>query len=1244
MFEEEYNPFTTEDGSVRGKGRKRTRLSSSWRYQSRSPSPQAEHEDTRDTSPESESEPQPAIVMTDEGSQTVGLDDGGAAEVLADFHKQASNVGSSSYGVGAQGQEEPASEDRVETLDVPMIEAPAETKEISKAPVTAFQTPQKMPMSPRLQPIPSDNLPLVSPLVTTKYGALFGTAATQGITGQIPTFTEQPPTPVQESVPLTEGTTEDIYGVSPAAVHGQASGDQSFSFQDPSAGFNALEQASNMQDQFAPENQYGQWQAANEQFASGGTQHASVGEIHAEEPEDGFYEQEQQDENDVQTDGFAMAGYGQPSNHQYPDPEDAMGQSWGAATNYPELSQSNDELGHGNDDVQQDLLPGIFPMSRSHSAPSDAANTVDLTSDSDEGEQSDIKYGSTNQPTVEEEDFDDMDDAEDEVDDRELQDRNQLLHPGQGDGDRSLKEEESGEEEEGSIEYDRRIQSERHYDDEEDSQDSQDEEASYEEIYADESGEDREGQYSPEYPSGFVPDNGQDYYDDDEGSYDDEMEEEGQALGPPSAPVVIDLLSSDDEDDAPPQQAFNTDARPDEGDFGDEEEDEDMAEEQNMAPPLEGAFRQTSEELEDLETHQRSDELDENMADVPEDGDLLDREDGHELSDRELSDDDNFIEKSSEVQTVPKSVAADNAEAVNEVLDSGSSPRELEELILIEGAAAQIVDVVEAEQSDEAPEEMAVDEAEPATAEGDFSNDGDNGRISQENLEVAEAAEGEEEPGTLSVEEPEAHVEMHSPPPRPRSLFEQVFNFDGANDERKSTLSRSKIQAVTSKSDTIYSKRIQPTDRTEKSSKQINSQLPTPEDTQQSLLKEASDLSITSVTEQPVEVGVIIEARKTRSRTRQQTGSAEPVAQEEPADVVHDLRSRTRKQTSVEPAGEEAEEIGHDLRSRTQKTGSIEPIVEEAPGVKHDLRSRTQHQTSSVEPAADKDATEVVHDLRSRTRQHNGSPEPVTHDEAAEDTQDTPRRSHRRGKSASSSGEAPQTKVPSTPQSKDKPAQDEPASAQTDRSMPVIKDEHATPKGHDASVELAMSGLDSAVEQPHDLRSNTPGGPAKLKLNRVLRTQLTEFTSLKLVRYHLTKKLDVLAVVTSTPAEPERAKGGPRHYQFTFNVTDQSIAPTAVTEIKVRRPYKDALPVVKVGDRILLRQFEVTSSKNRGFTLVSTDTSSWAIFTGVGDRVDVRGPPVEYGDGELEHIAGLRAWYDQLEPAAIEKIQKANGK
>ena len=147
---------------------------------------------------------------------------------------------------------------------------------------------------------------------------------------------------------------------------------------------------------------------------------------------------------------------------------------------------------------------------------------------------------------------------------------------------------------------------------------------------------------------------------------------------------------------------------------------------------------------------------------------------------------------------------------------------------------------------------------------------------------------------------------------------------------------------------------------------------------------------------------------------------------------------------------------------------------------------------------------------------------------------------------------------------------------------------------------------------------------------------------MKVLRYHIKQKLDVLAVATTTPPQPQRAKGGPRQYSVTFNITDPTIAPSGVTEVQVFRPYKEALPHVEAGDGILLRNFQVASVK-RGFALQSLpdEGSSWAVFKESEDP-EIRGPPVEFGVLEKNHIVQLKDWYQGLDSLSVQKINRAN--
>jgi len=269
----------------------------------------------------------------------------------------------------------------------------------------------------------------------------------------------------------------------------------------------------------------------------------------------------------------------------------------------------------------------------------------------------------------------------------------------------------------------------------------------------------------------------------------------------------------------------------------------------------------------------------------------------------------------------------------------------------------------------------------------------------------------------------------------------------------------------------------------------------------------------------------------------------------------------------------------------------------------------------------------------------------VLPDHNSEDTQKatklSPRRSLRIPKSASAHEE--EIIRPSTP---DNSVTQKQADEQTDVVSPVvILDKRTKHDGKDPSVEMAMSVLKSPPKPLHDLRSS-PASPVdlKLSLSRALRSDLSVFTALKVLRFNLNKKIDVLAIVTSTPAEPQRAKGGPRHYQITFNITDSSIAPSGVMEVQVYRPYIEALPVVKAGDGILLRNFQVIAIKNRGFALRSeqNEASSWAVFKDGVAEPEIRGPPVEYGAAEEKHMAAMKDWFGMFDAVALAKLERAN--
>ncbi|KAI0431892.1 hypothetical protein F5Y09DRAFT_177636 [Xylaria sp. FL1042] len=199
-----------------------------------------------------------------------------------------------------------------------------------------------------------------------------------------------------------------------------------------------------------------------------------------------------------------------------------------------------------------------------------------------------------------------------------------------------------------------------------------------------------------------------------------------------------------------------------------------------------------------------------------------------------------------------------------------------------------------------------------------------------------------------------------------------------------------------------------------------------------------------------------------------------------------------------------------------------------------------------------------------------------------------------------------------------------------------------TPETDTSSLQLAREAL--ASHTPKSEEDGSSMTAAKLQLARHLRDELPDCTSLKVLRQHLTKSLDVIAVAVMQPPDPRRAKGRPREYMMSFTIADHSIGPYVVAEAFLYRPHKDSLPVIRYGDIVLLRNFTVVSLANKGFGLRSNDGSSWAVFDFEGEPPQIKGPPVEYGQKEILYVSYLRDWFRLLDVKARQKLELANQK
>lgn len=136
------------------------------------------------------------------------------------------------------------------------------------------------------------------------------------------------------------------------------------------------------------------------------------------------------------------------------------------------------------------------------------------------------------------------------------------------------------------------------------------------------------------------------------------------------------------------------------------------------------------------------------------------------------------------------------------------------------------------------------------------------------------------------------------------------------------------------------------------------------------------------------------------------------------------------------------------------------------------------------------------------------------------------------------------------------------------------------------------------------------------------------FAPLAALQSNFNSTVDIVAV-TAYSSAIERAKTRPRDFKLHFQISDPSCAPSKI-DVRIFRPFKDALPLVGPGDAILLRAFRVVSSDRR-IALLSVADSAWAVWKKDGrdveDGAEVRGPPVEYGEAEQSQALSLIQWW-----------------
>ncbi|KAL8905092.1 MAG: hypothetical protein Q9171_006811 [Xanthocarpia ochracea] len=173
-----------------------------------------------------------------------------------------------------------------------------------------------------------------------------------------------------------------------------------------------------------------------------------------------------------------------------------------------------------------------------------------------------------------------------------------------------------------------------------------------------------------------------------------------------------------------------------------------------------------------------------------------------------------------------------------------------------------------------------------------------------------------------------------------------------------------------------------------------------------------------------------------------------------------------------------------------------------------------------------------------------------------------------------------------------------------------------------------------------------------------LRTSHAYYSPLSNLPSHFNATTSTLSIIlASTPIA--RANFGPRDYHTTLFLTDPSslqenrnsqsfnsfqtnnLNTSAFTIARLFRPARLSLPYKpKQGDIILLRSCAVTSY-SRTASLLSSNSSAWALFSHGHSEPVISGPPVEFGAEERGYVRGLWEWWEQLDGVVKEGVLEA---
>ncbi|KAK9242978.1 hypothetical protein V1506DRAFT_545788 [Lipomyces tetrasporus] len=200
-----------------------------------------------------------------------------------------------------------------------------------------------------------------------------------------------------------------------------------------------------------------------------------------------------------------------------------------------------------------------------------------------------------------------------------------------------------------------------------------------------------------------------------------------------------------------------------------------------------------------------------------------------------------------------------------------------------------------------------------------------------------------------------------------------------------------------------------------------------------------------------------------------------------------------------------------------------------------------------------------------------------------------------------------------------------------------IVDGRTTESATSVSVDRYLES--NSLKEPHSVTVRYAPDESKKGEGRMavgLNTPISDYPALDLIGFQYLG--DFIGAVKSATqirwTEADNDKLGEtsgRHCYVYIHIADPSYPRGETLTVYVSRMFEQALPIVHPGDVVLFRNFSVTMRKSK-FVAISKLESAWAVWKFPSDGnsepvVEVRGPPVEYGEHESNYATKLRRWY-----------------